>query len=86
MHLRMVKCIEDRKQNQSRGTGNREEDRKDGACFVKLPFVGRQLLRMSQPSLCQEGQIKKDHGDHTAANKEWLQAFCAYIGNVSVAK
>ena len=57
MQLGVVFRIENRKQDQSCGTGDREEDREAGACLVEFALVGCELFRVSQPPLGEEGQV-----------------------------
>lgn len=84
MHVRVAHRIENRQENEPQGARNREEDRKNGAGFVKPALVRHQLTGVSQPPFGDEGEIQEYNRYYTSGDEQRFEALCANIGDVPI--
>lgn len=84
VHVRVAHRIENRQENEPQGARNREEDRKNGAGFVKPALVRHQLTGVSQPPFGDEGEIQEYNRYYTSGDEQRFEALCANIGDVPI--
>lgn len=84
MLVRVMLCVENRQQDQTQSSSDREHDGSNSTSFIKPAFVPSQLTGMPKPTLGYERQIHEDHCYCTTGNEQRFDSFGTNMRDVPV--
>lgn len=82
VHPRMVSDVKNGQQDQARCSGDGPDDAQPNEGLFPRRLVGYQPAAVTQPSLGEEGQVKRDDGDAGARDEEGLEIAGANVADV----